>query len=68
MLFILSFISILCFLLWVNMILTEFINARLNPYATNTEEEEKFQTKKAKFKLALLIIMSITISSILFLL
>ena len=68
MLFVLSFISILCFLLWVNMLLTEFINARLNPYATNAEEDEKFQTKKAKFKLALLIIMSITISSILFLL
>lgn len=62
--FIFIFISILGILLWINITVTEFINAKLNPYATNTEEDEKFQSKKAKFKIALLILTSLTISAI----
>lgn len=68
MLYIYLFISILCFFLWVNILIAEFLNIKANPYSQNYEEEKKTQTQRAKFKIALIIIFALTFAATIFVL
>lgn len=52
--------AILFTLLWVNLLLVDFINIKLYPFSTNQDEEKKLQEKRAKLKIYLIIIMSIS--------
>ena len=63
--FILLVISLISFLLYLNIIITDFINLKLNPYTEDTENEKKIQQQRAKIKIALIIIMSLSFSGVL---
>lgn len=56
-------VAIFCSLMWINIVITENINAKINPYLTDNGEEDN---KRAKIKIYLIVIIAIFWAIIIF--